>query len=516
MRRVPFSATRVSQVIRALSTDGANPEEVRNRWLEAVAVRAVTARPDLASGILGVLEVAPVGEDYLRGMSIGEVGVCYEALLALISGRARRSAGQYFTPDDAAHFMAQKAIGFGDGVWLDPCCGVGNLAWHLASVQDRPGLFVRRSLILVDADKTALRTAIALLSVGWADQGDSDAVAALNARAECRDFLSESPVPRHDYVIANPPYARADLHPDFETSRSRELFALFLERIAKDSKGFIAVTPASYLSIPKFQTLRNVLDQEFDGGDVFVFDNVPDTFFRGYKFGSNNTSKTNFVRAAVTVCAPDQIGWRTTPILRWAATHRSVMFEECERLLTPRRIGPHGEWTKIGPGMDRLWRELGAVPRTVGDLVVPEETRWSLDVAMTPRYYVSAARRTLRRGSKTTLYFASEADRDHVAVVLNSSIPYFWWRVLDGGVTLPRRVLLSTPVPEVEVPPEVRESLWDSERDNVVVKVNAGRKNENIKHPATIVRRLNELVLPTEIDLSPLYSNNMFPLASRT
>ena len=68
------------------------------------------------------------------------------------------------------------------------------------------------------------------------------------------------------------------------TGPARENFAYFMEKIAKNAEGFIAVTPASYVSAPKFGVLREIIEDHFRGGDVFVFDNVPDTLFRGYKF----------------------------------------------------------------------------------------------------------------------------------------------------------------------------------------------------------------------------------------
>ena len=512
-RRVTFSASRVSRVIRALTLSHGSAKAIRLRWLEAVATRTMTARPDLADALREVLGVEPGTEDHLVDLSIGEVGVCYEALLALIDREDRKSAGQYFTPDDAASFMAGQSADFGDGVWLDPCCGVGNLSWHLASTQSDPGAFVRDNLTLIDMDETALRTAVAILGADWAAKGDLDAVRSLRARSKRRDFLSSAKLPAHDFVIVNPPYARTGERAEYETARARDLFAYFLEKVAKSSKGFIAVTPASYLSVPKFQSLRNVVDSQFDGGRVYAFDNVPDTLFRGYKFGSNNTSKTNFVRAAITVCSPTLTSWQVTPIIRWTSATRALMFEECGLLLAPRRMGPHGEWAKIGPGMEVIWDDLVASDMTIADLVVNRETAWSLDVGMTPRYYVSATRRSLDRGSKATLYFANEVDRDRAAVTLNSSIPYLWWRALDGGVTLPRRVLMSTPVPDVQPPRRVLDALWVSERDNLVVKLNAGRENENVKHDAALVDELNDLTMPGGHDLDLLYASSMFPLS---
>jgi hypothetical protein len=514
VRRVAFSASKVNRVISALSDSNATKTEVRNRWLSAVATRVVTARPDIAPALLDVLGVGLQGYDHLKGLTIGEVGVCYEALLSELDRDRRKTSGQFFTPDDAANFMARQSESFGPGVWLDPCCGVGNLAWHLTGVQDDPGEFVRSRLILIDRDETALKSAIALIAADYAGESDQDAVRALDARSDRRDFLSRPALPAHDFTIFNPPYARADEKAGYETAHCRDLFAYFMERVAKTSRGYIAVTPASYLSAPKFQPLRNVLDRTSDGGDIYVFDNVPDTLFRGYKFGSNNTSKTNFVRAAITVCKPGATEWQVTPIIRWQASARARMFEECASLLAPLRLGPHGEWAKLGRGLQNVWDALLNETETISDLVTSDETEYTLDVALTPRYYISATHRTLDRGSKATLHFRTAADRDRAAIVLNSSVPYLWWRALDGGVTLPRRVLMSVPVPRISgVYQELLDRLRASEDANLVTKLNAGRENENVKHPEDLVEALNDVVLPADRDLRLLYANSMFPLA---
>lgn len=512
-RTVAFSASRVNRVVGALLRPLSSRAEARSRWLGAVAARVIAARPDLRESLSAVLSVGHAGDDLLKGLTIGEVSVCYEALLAGLDRESRKSSGQFFTPDDAAAFMAAQSRGFDEGVWLDPCCGVGNLAWHLASMQVDSATFIRDSLILIDRDEIALKSAIALIAADFAGHGDNGAVLALAERAVARDFLAKSSLPNHDFAILNPPYARAASKSGFETSVCRDLFAYFMERVAKVSRGYIAVTPASYLSAPKFQALRTVLDRESTGGDVFVFDNVPDTLFKGYKFGSNNSSKTNFVRAAVTICLPNASAWQTTPIIRWQASTRAKMFEECHLLLAKRRIGPHGEWAKLGRGLASLWDALLGEAQTLDDLVTTAKTEYTLDIGLTPRYYISATRRSLDRGSKATLHFKSAADRDRAAIVLNSSIPYLWWRALDGGVSLPRRVLMSVPIPATKFEPTILDRLLDSEANNVVTKLNAGRENENVKHPEELVDALNDLVLPESRDLRLLYSSSMFPLS---
>lgn len=470
----------------------------KRRWLAAVANHVCAQRPDLSDALLGAIGEQPApGRDLLRGLTIGEIGVVYEALLATSSRTSRKEAGQFFTPDDAAQFMAAQSKGFPDGVWLDPCCGVGNLAWYLTAEQPDPAEFIKDNLVLIDRDDVARRTAVALIAAEYAGAGDIEAVDALWSKSKHRDFLARTRLPTFDYAIMNPPYARADFDARWQTASCQDFYAYFIERVAKTARGFIAVTPAAYLSGPKFRPIREVLESSTDGGDVIVFDNVPDTLFRGYKFGSLNTSKTNFVRAAITVCRPSSTEWRITPILRWRAVSRARMFEGCTSLLAPRRIGPDGEWAKLHSDLIGVWDTLRATPRTIADLTVSKRTRWKLTVPTTPRYYISASFSDLERGSKSELYFRTEHDRDHAALVLNSDIPLLWWRALDGGVTLPKRVLSSTPVPP---PPEnlaeLVEELRASEGDNVVVKLNAGRENENIKHAESLVLKLDEALVP--------------------
>ncbi|UOW01873.1 N-6 DNA methylase [Agrococcus sp. SCSIO52902] len=504
----------MNRVISAMLGSSGSRTEIRQRWLAAVARRVTSARPDIADSLVSVLGIQPANENLLEGLSIGEVSVCYEALLVQLDHRSRKSSGQFFTPDDAARFMARQSVDFEVGIWLDPCCGVGNLSWHLAAVQPDPAEFVRDRLILIDRDEVALSSAVALIAASFVARDDSEAVGLFHRRAVRRDFLNRAPLPDHDFSIMNPPYARAEPAQGYKTGQARDLFAYFLERTAETSRGFVAVTPASYLSAPKFQPLRDVLERTTRGGNIFVFDNVPDTLFRGYKYGSNNTSKTNFVRAAVTVSQPTAASWRLTPIIRWQSAYRAQMFRECAALLGLRRIGPHGEWAKLGPNDGPVWDAINGAERSLFDLTTPQATEYRLEVGLTPRYYISASYRVLDRASKATLYFRTAEDRDIAAIVLNSSLPYFWWRALDGGVTLPRRVLMSTPVPALKGSlPQLVSRLRRSEDENVVVKLNAGRHNENVKHPPELVRELNVAASVEGLDTRLLYTSSMFPLA---
>jgi len=505
-----FQTSRVNAAIRALLGDSREITQVN--WLRAVARLVVDMRPDIGSTLVTHLGVTALdGESPVGHMSIGEIGVVYEALMALSDRERRKSQGQFFTPDDVASFMADQARRFPLGAWLDPCCGVGNLAWHLANAMDDPGEFVATRLTLVDLDEVALKTAQVLLVASFADPDDRSALLRLVSRSEHRSFLDPAPLPSHDFVIVNPPYAAAARDGRFRSAAARDLYAYFLERVADESQGFVAITPASYLSAPKYAQLRQVLSER-PGGDVLVFDNVPDTCFRGFKYGSTNSSKTNFVRAAITVSAPADREWKVTPILRWAARSRRNLWLTAREFLVPRRTGPSGEWAKVMPGTEGVWDALATASETLGTLVTSTPTPFRLEIASTPRYYVSASKRPLQRTSKHTLYFPSEHTMDKAYILLNSSLPYWWWRCLDGGITLPIRTLLTLPVPSaMEVNAELVRLLERSEEDHVVTKLNAGKHNENIKRPRELVDEIDSAILPgVTYSFDQVYASDMF------
>ncbi|MDP4332133.1 N-6 DNA methylase [Curtobacterium sp. A7_M15] len=489
-----FSARRVHRAIEALQAD--TRRRLESNWLAAVCAFASEARPDLEKAFEIFLGRTRSSSNYLRGMTVGEIGVVYEALLASLGRSERKASGQYFTPDDAAAFMAAQSRTFPDeGVWLDPCTGVGNLAWHLAAAQADPASFVKHRLTLIDLDRTALLTAVVILVSTFAEENDHTALKAVWGRSRVRDFLSDEALPPHDFVIVNPPYARSPRRTGFRTAAANELFAYFTERVASTSRGFIAVTPAAYLNAPRYQVLRDHLDETQTGGCVFVFDNVPDTLFRGYKYGSTNTSKTNFVRAAITVCTPQSGEWQITPILRWAAGSRSRMFLEAHKHLVKRRIGPDGQWAKVMRGTEQLWQYLEGAPHSLSDLLVKGPTEYRLEVASTPRYYISASLRPLDRTSKHILFFADAESRDRAYLLINSSVSYWWWRVIDGGVTLPLRALRSMPMPDFAPDDSLIARLRHSETTDVVLKLNAGRHNENVKRSPALVEAVNRCVL---------------------
>jgi hypothetical protein len=147
-----------------------------------------------------------------------------------------------------------------------------------------------------------------------------------------------------------------------------------------------------------------------------------------------------------------------------------------------------------------LHRAMLECDETVRDLVAAGPTAYPLDVPVTPRYFLSAVKRVLDRGHVHRLYFHDAEARDRAAIVLNSSLAYWWWRAYEGGITVSRTILLSVPVPIGDADPALVAALDASEVENVVVKRNAGRPNENVKHPWRLLRMLNQAVAPDDVD----------------
>ena len=251
--------------------------------------------------------------DLLSNLSIGEISVLYEYSVALCDSESRKSNGQFFTPDDVAEYMSGFSKSFGKGIWLDPCSGIGNLSWHLISVQENPEEFLQKFMILSDKDELALFIARTLLTISF-QKKRKNLFNELEDKFIPFDFLSVAhngsldlfnsdlelnSIPKHDFVIVNPPYLATDVDQRFETAKSGDLYAYFLENIIKTSRGFVSITPQSFTNAGKFYSLRKLLLEYYENLTIFTFDNVPANMFKGIKFGSKNSNQANSIRAAI-------------------------------------------------------------------------------------------------------------------------------------------------------------------------------------------------------------------------
>jgi SAM-dependent methyltransferase len=472
-------------------------------WQSLVAVHALRIGGPATDSILADLPRRDLSWelDLLDGLQMDERSVLYEYSLAYVDRADRKASGQFFTPDDVARFLAARATTFPPGTWIDPCCGVGNLSFHLAAAQPDPAAFVAERLVLVDRDPRALLIARALLATEF--QLDAAGYAALCGRSRVADALTDE-LPAFDFALLNPPYVVVPRDDRFVSAEARDLYAYFIERMLALGRGVVAISPQSFTSGRKFADFRRLLVQRLQTMDVYCFDNVPDNVFRGVKFGSQNSNRVNSTRAAVLVGragdadAPRR--HRITPLLRWRAHERADLFAAADDFLADLQPDELRAFPKVGAALVPLHQRMVASPTTIGDLLVTGATEYRLDVPVTPRYFLSAVKRVLDRGHVHRLFFATADDRDRASVVLNSSLAYWWWRVYEGGITVAKSTLSSVPVPIEAAPASLVRALDASERDNVVVKRNAGRPNENVKHPWRLLRDLNRAVAPDDVD----------------
>jgi hypothetical protein len=461
--------------------------------------------------------------DLLEGLSVGEIGVLYEYSVTFNNSRSRKSNGQFFTPDDVAQFMASFSKKFPQGTWLDPCSGIGNLSWHLLAIQENPEEFLINNLILSDKDELALFIARTLMTISY-QKNHENLFNEIKRNFICFDFLSVaddgelvlfepvdklSEIPKHDFVIVNPPYLALKADNRFETAKASDLYAYFMENIIKTSKGFISITPQSFTNANKFESLRKLILDKFNNLTIFNFDNVPANIFKGIKFGSNNTNKANSIRAAITIAIPGEGKQRITSLLRWRSSEREFLFANIENFLSD-VILTKGYFPKVSKHYENLYNDLDK-SRTLSELICTKQTRFTLYIPSSPRYFIVALKKRVKRGSLKQVYFRNEKDRDYAYLLINSSFAYWWWRVRDGGMTLSLETIRCIPLIEFKLDEKLINDLETSESTNKVFKKNAGVKQYNVKHSHGLLVRLNDKLIPKYSKiLTQLHENSEF------
>ncbi|MGI9460979.1 MAG: Eco57I restriction-modification methylase domain-containing protein [Alphaproteobacteria bacterium] len=462
-----------------------------------------------------------IEKNLLNGLSMGEIAGLYEFSLAHCNSKARKLAGQYFTPDDVAAVMAKKAIkNFSDGyqknkIWCDPCVGIGNLAYYLIANQKNPESFLQKNIFFIDKDRLALFIARTLLTIKF-QQKNKNLFWDIKKKFITADFLLNHDVPNFDYALFNPPYGKIDK----TTSRqfiSSDIYAQFIEavikKIAHRGGGFVSITPQSFTHAEKFFHLRKLLLSSGKKLTIYNFDNVPDNIFYGKKFGSGNSNQVNSTRAAITIFHhrikfDKAIYFSITPLLRWRTAERSQLLASIDSFLT---IFENPQ-AKIFPKMQAELKDIYYLmlgKKTLSTVLSKMPTDYFLFVPTTPRYFISALRYRPHRTSCRMLYFVDSDSRDIAYILLNSSFCYWWWRVHDGGMTLSKKTLHSLPFLLQSPPPlTILKELQLSEKNNKVIKKNAGHDNENVKHSPSLIDLLNRQVAKNFCNVQ--YDGQMF------
>lgn len=467
----------------------------------------------------------PTEENLIEGLSFAEVGALYEFSLSQ-NYEDKRSKGQFYTPQDIASILAEYSHDFPPGIWLDPCCGVGNLAYALIASQENPEEFFATSMICSDMDPLALEIAHVLLTLAF--QYERDNLYGDTAdRFVTYDYLEDAPsttppsgLPAHDYVLMNPPYVSHVRDARFRTDACGDTYAYFLEKALGYARGIISITPQSFTYAKQFLSLRTLLLERCSSLAFCALDNMPDRAFSGVKFGSKNTNLANSTRPALMVAhchhedPSEPLGKITTSaLLRWVRSERAKALSRLEEQKAHDIPVTSEFFPRVSPELAPLYMSLPE--GKVKDLLSKKPTDFPLYVPSSPRYFIPALSAPVQRGSLKVIYAQDEDAWERVYLLLNSTFFYWWWCVRDGGMLLSQETINSCPLPEFPVDQELIARLRTSEVENKVYASNAGKIQENVKHPLDLITALDTLIRPDYIPELHRTRSNSFLASER-
>lgn len=462
--------------------------------------------------------------DFLNVRNFGEM---YEIGLAIQDKRKKKNNGQYYTPEDVASVMVEWLDSLEGENVCDVACGTGKLILtylDYIGIEKARNLILKKNLYLYDDDSTALdicKTSI-LLKYGL-ELGEYINVVD-------GDFLSKNVVlPSNSKVISNPPYAaiqqkKSDWKDSDVLNDSRELYSVFMEKIVKESKSSVIITPYSFISGTKFLSLRRVLNE--CSGKIFSFDNVPGNIFCGRKHGIFNTNTSNSVRAAITVVEKkDSAGFRLTPLIRFKSIERERLLKcaMLESFLSMKRQ----KISQEQPMYYKCFRELqplyeGLTKKSEGHKLkelISKDGEYTLSMPNTCRYYTTAFSGIMKRNGQLVLHFDDEKKFNYAYCLINSSFVYWHWRLFDGGITYPASLLMNVPIlfntlneKDHSFFKNMYKEMSSNAHKFVVKKMNVGVQ-ENIKYPREYRDAINRHLLNilgikmSEHELDKIHSN---------
>jgi len=440
---------------------------------------------------------------------VSGIGSLYEYGLAECDKQQKKISGQYYTPDDTAAVMAKWFDSLEGKNICDVACGTGQLILtylKIAGKEKARKILSEGRVYLYDSDNTALEICKSTILYLYGNEYEDK----INIR--CGDFLDKNvKLPEDCKVIANPPYSAVGEIPDnwdkteIQTG-TKELYSCFMEKILKQSKSSVIISPYSFLGGKKFFGLRMLLNKS--GGFIVAFDNVPATIFCGKKHGIFNSNTSNSVRAAITVAdsTGKSRGFRVSPLIRFKSAERNELLNNIvlesflpdDRQLisdkNPMYCKCHKNLTKVL----KSWQIMSK--KSLGDYII-KNGKFTLFMPNTCRYYTTASDKELNRSGQIILNFADKDIFNYVFCMINSSFAYWHWRLYDGGITYPKNLLLSMPVffdkltsgDKIFFENCTKEMLSNA-KDYIITKNNVGVQ-ENIKYPKACRDMLNNRLL---------------------
>ena len=386
--------------------------------------------------------------------NIDNYGELYEIGLEHESKIDKKEMGKYYTPKDIALVMSR---------WLEPLegenicdvgCGVGNLILSYLEVIGKEkayNLINNGNLYLYDMDDIALEICRYSIAMKYGKE--------LLKRIKVKhcDFLSQKiRLPKESKVISNPPYYKiTNFSDDWKITKviidSKELYSAFIEKIIKQSKSSVIITPYSFIGSGKFYSLRQIMNNY--NGFVVSFDNVPGNIFNGRKYGIFNSNKGNSVRAAITVVEnkKDVKGFRFTPLVRFKTEERSRMLKndylysllnDRYQIITSKRRNYYKCHKDLLKVLDS-WEALSE--QKMGNIIDSKYGK-EIYVPTTCRYFTVGSKKELIRDGKRIIHIPDDEKYNYVYCMLNSTFAYWYWRLYDGGINCPLTIINSIPI----------------------------------------------------------------------
>ncbi len=433
----------------------------------------------------------------------------YEIGLAIQDKYAKKESGQYYTPDDVATVMSKWYKDLQGEAICDVACGTGKL---ILTYLDIIGYEKARSLLqkglvyLFDNDKVALTICKTILVCKYGRDIENK----INA-IYC-DFLSKDiTLPNNCKVISNPPYSSVNTVSDTWEStevakKTKELYAIFMEKIIAQSKCSVIITPYSFLGGNKFYSLRKIMNRY--NGFVVSFDNVPGNVFCGRKHGIFNTNTANSVRAAITVVEnkTDIKGFKFSPLIRFKNEERAALFDThvLESFIDEKYQIVNNDSTmyqRCVKSLSDVWTKWNTISKKILKNYISQNGEYTLSMPNTCRYFTTASSGIMNRNGQIVLSFNDKHIFDYIFCMINSSFVYWYWRTYDGGITFPKGLLLNMPVfydkltdEDIQFFDEMADIMIECANKYTVTKNNVGVQ-ENIKYPRWYRDKINRRLL---------------------
>lgn len=377
------------------------------------------------------------------------------------SNDVKKENGVFYTPQDISNFMSCKTKSFDDGhgIWLDPCCGLGILSINLSLIQDDPIYFIENRLIINDKDKFQLEKSLNNFREKFG----------VVPKSYNEDFLEYDF--NCDYIIMNPPYFKY---------KNNDIYAYFLDKACLTTKGFISINPISFTNGSKFKNTRKKILQ-FSSITLYHFDNIP-----GHIFDDAD------VRVSIIIAHNKSYERKTTTQIRWQSKKRNDMISNLDNNLD-NGIFNVDIFYKTSPNTTHLIHD------DILSNYVVNKSEYPLYITKTPRYYITASTKKLNRSGQIELFMKDKETYNKALIMLNSSYLYWWWRTSDSSMSLTKTTLLSLPWIDLKYEYNIIDKIINSENNNKVYKKNAGKLQENIKHPKELIKELNSLFIPKSL-----------------